>query len=63
MSWLSYLVRMPAFAVVTPLAVVAAILIAAIYGYRLEIDAIGLRFDKNSVAIREDTARATGINH
>jgi hypothetical protein len=51
MTWFSFFVRIPAFAVATPAAVVAAILIAAVYGYRLEIDAIGLRFDKNSATV------------
>lgn len=56
MTWLTFFARVPAHAVVTPIAIVAAILIAAIYGYRLEIDAIGLRFDKNPSQVRVDSA-------
>jgi len=58
MTWLSYFARMPALVVATPLAVVAAILIAAIYGYRLEIDAIGLRFDKNAATVSHHASRS-----
>lgn len=50
MNWLSVFGRVPVLAVSTPIAVVAAIFIAAVYGYRLEIDAIGLRFDRNPTA-------------
>jgi hypothetical protein len=57
MTWLTFFVRIPALAVATPVAIVAAILIAAIYGYRLEIDAIGLRFDKNPGQVSMDPAR------
>ncbi|UIK01158.1 hypothetical protein LZK82_26885 (plasmid) [Rhizobium leguminosarum] len=57
MTWLTFFVRIPALAVVTPIAIVAAILIAAIYGYRLEIDAIGLRFDKSPPPLSLEAAQ------
>lgn len=57
MTWLSFFVRVPALAVATPIAIVAAILIAAIFGYRLEIDAIGLRFDKSPAPLSLEAAQ------
>ncbi|KQZ91776.1 hypothetical protein G6M12_24675 [Agrobacterium tumefaciens] len=51
MSWISVFTRIPALAVATPIAIVFAIWIAAMYGYKLEIDVIGLRFDKPIQAI------------
>jgi hypothetical protein len=56
-TWLSFFVRVPALAVATPIAIVAAILIAAIFGYRLEIDAIGLRFDKSPAPLSLEAAQ------
>lgn len=57
MTWLSFFMRVPALAVATPIAIVATILIAAIYGYRLEIDAIGLRFDKGPAPLALEAAK------
>jgi hypothetical protein len=59
MSWFSVLSRMPLLAVAMPIAIVAAIWIAAVYDYRLEIDAIGLRFDKPVVS---SSVKAIAIN-
>jgi len=59
MTWLSVFSRIPILAVSTPAAVVAALLIAAVFGYRLEIDAIGLRFDKDPSTTRMETAART----
>lgn len=47
MTRLSFFGRIPAPAFANPLVIVAANLVAAIYGYSLEIDVIGLRFDKS----------------
>lgn len=49
--------RFPSLAVATPVAVVAAILIAAMFVYRLEIDAIGLRFDKRAAPLSLEAAQ------
>lgn len=57
MTWLSFFLRVPALAVATPFAIVAAILIAAIFGYRLEIDAIGLRFDRSVAPVSLEAAQ------
>lgn len=57
MTRLTFFVRFPSLAVATPVAVVAAILIAAMFGYRLEIDAIGLRFDKRAAPLSLEAAQ------
>ncbi|WP_188356161.1 hypothetical protein [Rhizobium rhizogenes] len=57
MIWLSFFVCVPALAIAAPIAIIAAILVAAIYGCRLEIDAIGLRFDKSPAPLALEAAR------
>lgn len=55
MTWLYSFIGVPALAVAPSIAIVAAILIAAILGYSLEIDAIGLRSDKGPPLALEAT--------
>ncbi|MDX0500289.1 hypothetical protein GOC68_29395 [Sinorhizobium medicae] len=63
MNWLGVFARVPALAFTTPVAVVVAILISAIFGYRLEIASIGLRFDKDPAGISvEEKGTSPGVH-